>query len=101
MIKNKDYWREKKREQRAKAKAAKVDEVVVARVEKKLEAMTETDVLFEMENPGYWVWMEKAVKRECMVCEKPFETRLELNRFCGPECKREMIGRLSTMEVAA
>lgn len=106
MTKDKDYWREKKREQRAKAaKAVVVSEskpesapVVVEFVPKPDTAgMTATDLKFEAADPGYWIWMKDAVKRECMVCGNRYETRLELNRFCSPECKQGMIGSLSTM----
>jgi predicted RNA-binding Zn-ribbon protein involved in translation (DUF1610 family) len=112
MTKDKDYWRNKKREQRAKAKAAKLDVVSESKLEvvpdvvefvpkPDLAGMTATDGLFEAEDPGYWIWMRDAVKRECMVCGAGYETRLELNRFCGPECKTEMIVRLSTMRELA
>lgn len=106
----KEYQRKWAAEKRALAKGVDkldkpvdkpdVDVVIVDKVAKAV-GLTRTDALYEAENPGYYEYQAERERRECIVCGKPYETRLEMNRFCAPECKREMIGRLSTMEVAA
>ncbi len=52
---------------------------------------TETDAKFEAVNPGYWVYGNDVKERKCWRCGKPYETRLELNKFCGPKCKEKWL----------
>ncbi len=53
--------------------------------------MTKTDALFEARNPGYWIYQEEVIERDCWKCGTKFETRLEMNKFCGPKCKEEWL----------
>ncbi len=52
---------------------------------------TETDAKFEDLSPGYWVYSEDVKERKCWQCGKPYKTRLELNKFCGPKCKEKWL----------
>lgn len=59
--------------------------------------MTETDRLFEVYKPGYYVF-GKAVRRvQCHQCHGKFETRMSLLRFCSPECQLEKLASFSTV----
>lgn len=49
--------------------------------------MTKTDRKFEESKPGYWIYGKELRARECWMCGEAFETRLELNKFCSPDCK--------------
>lgn len=49
--------------------------------------LTETDVAFERDKPGYYIFDGELRERECCGCGERFETRLGMNRFCGPQCK--------------
>ena len=53
--------------------------------------LTETDMKFEEKSPGYWVYGKEVKERKCWQCGKAYETRLELNKFCGPECKEKWL----------
>jgi hypothetical protein len=53
--------------------------------------MTRTDAKFEEKSPGYWIYGSEVKERECWQCSEKFETRLELNKFCGPKCKEEWL----------
>ncbi len=52
---------------------------------------TPTDAKFEEKSPGYWIYVKEVKERKCWQCSKPFETRLELNKFCGPKCKEKWL----------
>ncbi len=52
---------------------------------------TETDKLFEIKSPGYWIYGNEVKERKCWQCGKPYGTRLELNKFCGPKCKEKWL----------
>ncbi len=52
---------------------------------------TETDVKFEEKSPGYWIYGKEVKERKCWQCGKPYETRLELNKFCSPKCKEKWL----------
>ncbi len=53
--------------------------------------LTETDAKFEEKSPGYWIYVKDVKERKCWQCGKPYETRLELNKFCGPKCKEKWL----------
>ena len=48
--------------------------------------MTRTDALFEARKPGYYIF-EALRSRKCWQCGDNFDTRLDLNKFCSPDCK--------------
>ncbi len=58
--------------------------------------LTTTDRKFEDTNPGYFIYLKEVKKRKCRKCDKGFETRLELNQFCGPKCKTEFLKQFQT-----
>ena len=90
---------EKQKRYREKQKALRsggiVTEVVTGVTESVTQNVTEktkTDRLFEESKPGYWIFEDgEPWERECWRCGDGFETRLELNRFCGPECKEKWL----------
>ncbi len=53
--------------------------------------LTETDAKFEALSPGYWIYGNEVKDRKCWQCGKPYETRLELNKFCSPGCKEKWL----------
>lgn len=55
------------------------------------EVMTETDRKFEEKQPGYWIYEISPREKNCWMCGKKFDTRMELNRFCSPECKEKFL----------
>ena len=55
------------------------------------DVMTETDQKFEEKKPGYWIYETSPRERNCWMCGKNFETRMELNKFCSPECKEKFL----------
>ncbi len=67
------------------------DSDVVTSEQKPVIEYTVTDHKFEESNPGYFIYMKEVKKRECAECGKGFTTRLELNRFCGPGCKKKFL----------
>ncbi len=59
--------------------------------EERMKSLTDTDKQFEAATPGYWIYGKEVKERKCWQCGKPYETRLELNKFCGPECKEKWL----------
>ncbi len=66
-------------------------DVVTSDTETVVIDRTPTDKLFEYENPGYWIYGNEVKERKCWQCGKPYGTRLELNKFCGPKCKEKWL----------
>src|SRR5712671_6522430 len=57
-----------------------------------VDNMTITDKLFDLDNPGYYIFEKKKPWwRKCWMCGKEYETRLELNKFCTPTCKDQYL----------
>ena len=65
---------------------------------------TPTDAKFEAQRPGYWIYGKEVKERECWKCGDKFETRLEMNKFCSPQCKEKWLsdafGKLRVQEKA-
>ncbi len=59
--------------------------------DKSTPPLTTTDAKFEEKSPGYWIYGNEVKERKCWQCGKHYETRLELNKFCGPECKEKWL----------
>lgn len=53
--------------------------------------MTVTDLVFEKERPGYYIYEELRKGLVCYHCGKKFDTNLAFNRFCSPKCKRAVL----------
>ncbi len=53
--------------------------------------LTGTDLKFENERPSYYVYERTISVRNCLECGKKFDTRMELNRFCTPVCKKKFL----------
>ncbi len=66
-------------------------------VEKPDIQITHTDRLFEISRPGYWIYDKEVKKRECIECGRVFTTRLELNKFCSPKCKKARLANFTTV----
>ncbi len=66
-------------------------DVVTSDTEEVAIDRTETDAKFEEVNPGYWIYGKEVKERKCWQCGKGYETRLELNKFCGPKCKEKWL----------
>src|SRR5215471_10528044 len=49
--------------------------------------LTESDKLFEVDRPGWYIFGKRVWERICWKCGKDFCTHLELGRFCCPLCK--------------
>lgn len=56
---------------------------------------TPTDLLFEEYRPGYYKFGDEVYARSCLSCDKDFTTRLELTKFCSPDCKKLLLSRFS------
>ena len=96
--------REQSREQpcEQRSTASSVDNVLSTTNQTSLETLrTPTDALFEADQPGYYIYQTEERTGHCRQCGKHFTTRLELNRFCSPSCKREFVNSLSTLRVHA
>ena len=52
---------------------------------------TPTDAKFEEALPGYYIYGSEVKEKKCWQCGKGFETRLALNKFCGPKCKEKWL----------
>ncbi len=113
--KRKEYrreWMKKKREEEKAHKEQDEDrkggvdaseapvEVVIP--ERATMRLTKTDEKFEDQRPGYWIYGIEVIKRECWKCGDKFETRLEMNKFCSPQCKEKWLsdafGKLRSQE---
>ncbi len=77
------------REGRVDPSGVEVD--VVALPEPIAVNLTRTDRKFENHRPGYWIYGKEVKERECWKCGDKFETRLEMNKFCGPKCKEQWL----------
>ncbi len=66
-------------------------DVVTSDTETVVTDRTPTDKLFEDLTPGYWIYGKEVKERKCWQCGKSYETRLELNKFCGPKCKEKWL----------
>jgi hypothetical protein len=109
-----DYMARKRAEEKLKRQSEedRVGEVSLASVEKESVVQTDvsriemesqeeevkrdfihtpTDAQYEALSPGYWIYGEEVKERKCWQCGKHYETRLELNKFCGPKCKEKWL----------
>lgn len=59
--------------------------------------LTVTDAKFEESMPNYYIYGKEVKKRDCAECGKGFTTRMELNRFCSPKCKKEKLSTFHTI----
>lgn len=67
-----------------------------------IEPMTATDREFELARPGYYIFGEEVKERECWKCGIKYETRMDMNKFCGPKCKEEWLtGAFGKLRVPA
>jgi hypothetical protein len=101
----KAYQRELMRKKRAAEKARRESEnyrsgavsgvgvVVEQSAEENVTAvnLTRTDAKFEADRPRYYIFGKEVKERDCWMCGKKYETRLELNKFCSPKCKNEWL----------
>jgi hypothetical protein len=76
----KDYMRRKREREKVLA-----DRVA------RLAGLSETDRAFDKAKPDYFLFREKSEERKCWNCSDTFETQLELNKFCSPQCKEEFL----------
>ncbi len=75
-------------EKEAVLDSATKDETGVVGSEPAVEVpRTRSDVKFERDRPGYYIFQKDVIERACWKCGDKFETRLEMNKFCGPKCK--------------
>jgi len=95
-------WMQKKREEeRVKRESVELQHGAINASELPVEPvtvtvgtplpLTKTDAKFEAKSPGYWIYGSEVKERECWQCGEPYETRLELNKFCGPKCKEKWL----------
>ncbi len=53
--------------------------------------LTPTDRRFGEERPGYYIFRKEIIRRMCAECGNGFGSHLELNKFCGPKCKKKFL----------
>ena len=61
---------------------------------------TATDALFDAAKPGYYIFDAPLKDRHCWACGKPYATRLDLNKFCSPTCKRQYLAKAFSTKAA-
>ncbi len=93
--------REQEKDQSGEVSLASVEKESVVQTESRdsdgvtpeehMRSLTDTDKRFEATTPGYWIYGNEVKERKCWQCGKGYETRLELNKFCGPECKEKWL----------
>jgi hypothetical protein len=52
---------------------------------------TSTDALFHQYKPDWYLGEKESWSRRCWRCGERYSTRLELNKFCSPDCKNEYL----------
>lgn len=57
---------------------------------------TPTDLLFEESHPGYYKFDNEVYARDCFSCGEAFTTRLELTKFCSPDCKNLLLSKFGS-----
>ena len=53
--------------------------------------LTPTDELFEGDRPSYYIYGALDIERKCWQCGQEYVTRMELNKFCSPDCKNKWL----------
>jgi hypothetical protein len=93
-----DYMRKKRAARRGDVNTGDVNTESVSREVNSEVNMTETDAKFEEAKPGYYIFERKVPwDRVCWGCGERYATRLELNKFCSPQCKRQyLVGAFKT-----
>lgn len=62
--------------------------------------LTRTDRLFEDSDPGYYIFNEQVLTRECLVCDKEFKTHLKLLKTCSPKHYDALTDKFAGVESA-
>lgn len=63
--------------------------------------LTRTDQMFEDLKPGYYVFGNDVLEKECSNCGKSFETKLRFLRFDSPECQDKALVEINKLLVEA
>ncbi len=52
---------------------------------------TKTDKLFAEDA---YIYLDEPEEKKCFSCNTSFSTRMQFNKFCSPECKRDLLEAL-------